>query len=73
VYIQLNIGEKVSHNTTVFGVYFILSKRHVSAYLSGHLQVIKYMSLEEALQLKLYNKMDAKEISLKISATHLTV
>jgi hypothetical protein len=70
VYIQLNIGDKISHNTIVFAIYFILSRRHVSDYLSCYLQVIIYIPSEEGIQRKLYNQMDAKEISLKISATH---
>jgi hypothetical protein len=55
--VTLTVGQYrkwMSHNTIVFGIYFILGWRHVSAYLSGHLQVIIYMSLEEDIQRKFF-------------------
>ena len=45
-------------------------RRHVSAYLSGRLQVIKCMSLEEAIHRKLYNHLIVQFIQLY---THLIV
>jgi len=51
---------------------FILGRRHVSAYLSGHLQVIKYVSLEEAIQRKLCNQMYGTNFQRDLVGVHLT-